>query len=157
MGQPRPLFRLFSVFSNKHHYNFTAIICEKCPSRIQCLDSNPRPSECESIPMTTIPGFPPWPWKVLNSPVWLFIQTRHSPLQIPQCFSPDVRNCSISVESHCIQLQNLQWTASCVNVPSDRWVQNFSVWSNQFQRDLTVKMDQTELNINAQWKRQKDE
>ena len=29
MGQPRPLFRLFLVFSNKHHYNFTTNICEK--------------------------------------------------------------------------------------------------------------------------------
>ena len=26
MGQPWPLFRLFSVFSNKHHYNFVAAI-----------------------------------------------------------------------------------------------------------------------------------
>ena len=29
MGQPRPLFNLFYVFSNKHHYNFTTNQCEK--------------------------------------------------------------------------------------------------------------------------------
>ena len=60
MGQPRPLFLLFSVFSNKHHYNFTTNICEKCPSSIRCRDSNPRPSERESLPITTRPGLPPY-------------------------------------------------------------------------------------------------
>ena len=46
---------LFSVFSNKQ-YNFTTNICEKCPSSIRCRDSNPRPSEHESLPITTRPG-----------------------------------------------------------------------------------------------------
>ena len=58
MGQPRPLFCLFSVFSNKQ-YNFTTNICEKCPSSIRCRDSNPRPLERESLPFTTRPGLPP--------------------------------------------------------------------------------------------------
>ena len=58
MGQPRPLFRLFSVFSNKH-YNFYNKIYEKCPSSIQCRDSNPRPLKRESLPITTRPGLPP--------------------------------------------------------------------------------------------------
>ena len=58
MGQPRPLFCLFPVFSNKR-YIFTTIICEKCPSSIRCRDSNPRPLECESLPITTRPGLPP--------------------------------------------------------------------------------------------------
>ena len=41
-GHPRPLFRLFSVFSSKQ-YNFTTNQCEKvsCPSGIQSCDSNP--------------------------------------------------------------------------------------------------------------------
>ena len=49
-------FVYFRSFSNKHHYNFTTNICEKCPSSIRCRDSNPRPSECESLPFTTRPG-----------------------------------------------------------------------------------------------------
>ena len=52
-----PLFRLFSVFSNKQ-YNFTTNICEKNPSSIWCQDSNPQPSERESLPITTRPGLP---------------------------------------------------------------------------------------------------
>ena len=48
-------FRLFSVFSIKYHYNFY----NKYPSSIRCLDSNPRPSERESLPITTRPGLPP--------------------------------------------------------------------------------------------------
>ena len=47
-------YRLFSVFSNKHHYNF----CNKYmwEMSIQSRDSNPRPSEHESPPKTTRPG-----------------------------------------------------------------------------------------------------
>ena len=33
--------------------------CEKCPSSIQCWDSNPRPLEHESPPITNKPGLPP--------------------------------------------------------------------------------------------------
>ena len=54
MGHPRPLFCLFSSISNKH-CNFTTIIC-KYPSSMWCRDSNPRPSEHESPPITTRPG-----------------------------------------------------------------------------------------------------
>ena len=32
---------------------------KKCPSSIRCRDSNPRPLERESIPITTRPGLPP--------------------------------------------------------------------------------------------------
>ena len=56
MGQPRPLFRLFSVFPNKHHYIFTTNICEKYLFIIRCWDSKTRPLECESPPITTRPG-----------------------------------------------------------------------------------------------------
>ena len=48
MGQPRPLFHLFSVFSYKL-YNFLQ----------QRRDSNPRPFEHESSPITTRSGLPP--------------------------------------------------------------------------------------------------
>ena len=47
-------FRLF-----KQHYNFTTNKCEKCPSSIQCWDSNPQSSDRESPPITTRPGLPP--------------------------------------------------------------------------------------------------
>ena len=58
MGQPWPLFNLFSVFSNKHYNFFKTNICDKCPSSIRCWDSNPRPSGCESPPITTRPELP---------------------------------------------------------------------------------------------------
>ena len=32
---------------------------KRCPSSIRCRDLNPRPSECESLPITTRPGLPP--------------------------------------------------------------------------------------------------
>ena len=62
MGQHRPLFRLFAVFSNKQYKTiFTTNQCEKmsCPSSIWRRDSNLRPSERESPPITTRPGLPP--------------------------------------------------------------------------------------------------
>ena len=34
-------------------------MCEKCPSSIWCRDSNPRPLEHESLPITTRSGLPP--------------------------------------------------------------------------------------------------
>ena len=59
MGQPRPLFRLFSVFSNKHYTFLQQIYVKKIPSSIWCRDSNPRPLEHVSPPITTRPGLPP--------------------------------------------------------------------------------------------------
>ena len=55
-GQPRPLFCLFSVFSNKHYRFLQQIYVKKCPSRKQFRDPNPRLSEPESPPITTRPG-----------------------------------------------------------------------------------------------------
>ena len=53
MGLPWPLFRLFSSFQT----NITIVrinICEKmlCPSSMRRRDSNPRPLEHESFPIT---------------------------------------------------------------------------------------------------------
>ena len=56
MGQPRPLFRLFSVFSNKHYKFYNKYMWKNVHP---CRDSNPRPSERESLPITTRPGLPP--------------------------------------------------------------------------------------------------
>ena len=58
-GQPRPLFHLFSVLSNKHYKFLQQIYVKQCPSSIRCRDSNPRPSEHESPSITTRPGLPP--------------------------------------------------------------------------------------------------
>ena len=58
MGRPRPLFNLFSSFQT----NITIlqqINVKKCPSSIQCWDSNPWLSEHVSPPITTRPGLPP--------------------------------------------------------------------------------------------------
>ena len=59
MGQPGLFFIYFRSFSNKHQYNFTTINVKKCPSSIRHRDSNPRPLERESPPITTRPGLPP--------------------------------------------------------------------------------------------------
>ena len=62
MGQPRPLFVYFWSFQTNIITIFTTNKCEKCPSSIQCRDSNPRPPEREPLPITTRPGLPP-SWK----------------------------------------------------------------------------------------------
>ena len=69
MCQPQPLFRLFSVFSNKQYnfttnfYNniFTTNQCEKisCLSSVRHQDLNPQPLECMSSPITTRPWLLP--------------------------------------------------------------------------------------------------
>ena len=59
-GSTRPLFHLFSVFSNKQCKFLHQMYVKKCPSSIWHRDSNPRPQERESPPLTTRPGLPPW-------------------------------------------------------------------------------------------------
>ena len=58
MDLPSPLFRLFSSFQTNITI-FTSNKCEKCPSGIQCWDSNPRLSGHESPPTTIRPGLVP--------------------------------------------------------------------------------------------------
>ena len=58
MGYPRLLFRLFSSFQTRITI-LTTNKCEKCPSSIWRLHSNPQPSEDESPPITTRPQLPP--------------------------------------------------------------------------------------------------
>ena len=64
LANPYLLFHLFSVFSNKHHYDFDTKSTWKmsCPSSIQCQDSNSRPLEHESSPITTRPRLLPLLW-----------------------------------------------------------------------------------------------
>ena len=60
MGQPRPLFRLVSVFSNKKYNIYNKSMWKmSCPSSIRHRDSNPRPLEHGSSPITTRPGLLP--------------------------------------------------------------------------------------------------
>ena len=56
MSQRRPLLSFLLIFSNKHHYKFYNKLMWK---NVRCWNSNPRPSEHESPPITTRPGFPP--------------------------------------------------------------------------------------------------
>ena len=58
-ADPSIFFVYFRSFSNKHQYNFTSNLCEKCQSRILNWDLNLRSSERESPPITTRPGHPP--------------------------------------------------------------------------------------------------
>ena len=50
MDHPRPLFHLFSSFQT-NITTFTTNKCQKCPSSLWCWDSNPQPSEHESLVM----------------------------------------------------------------------------------------------------------
>ena len=59
LANPSLFFHLFSSLQT-HITIFTANKCEKCPSRIWCRDSNLRPLEHESPPITTRPGLPPF-------------------------------------------------------------------------------------------------
>ena len=53
---------LFFVYFRSFQTNITIlqqIYVKKCPFSIRCCNSNPRPSEHESLPITTRPGLPP--------------------------------------------------------------------------------------------------
>ena len=59
MVHPRPLFHLFLSFQTHN----TILYVKKCPSSIQCWDSNPRLTEHESPPITTRSGLDViWPY-----------------------------------------------------------------------------------------------
>ena len=60
MGQPRPLFHLFSSFQTNITI-FTTNKCEKSPSSMWHRDLNPWHLEHEPPPITTRPGLPPYP------------------------------------------------------------------------------------------------
>ena len=66
MGHRWPPFHLFSSFRTNITI-FTTNKCEKCPSHIQRQDLNPRPSEHESLPITTRQGLPPNAQKMFGS------------------------------------------------------------------------------------------
>ena len=78
MGQPRPLFHLFLSFQTCIQAIFTTSrYVKKCPSSIRYRDSNSRPLEHESPPITTRPVLPPWDQYYIGS----FLQLG-SPLSI---------------------------------------------------------------------------
>ena len=47
---PGLFYCLFSIFSDKHHYNFYNKYMLKCPSSKWCRDSNPQPSNMSPNP-----------------------------------------------------------------------------------------------------------
>ena len=55
---PASFIMYFRYFQTNTTTNFITNICEKCPSSMRCWDSNARPLECESPPITTRPGLP---------------------------------------------------------------------------------------------------
>ena len=58
MGQPGLFFHCFGLFRQILQFLWQ-IYVKKCPSNIQCQDSNQWPSKHESPPTTTRPGLPP--------------------------------------------------------------------------------------------------
>ena len=80
-ANPSLFFYLFSSFQT-HITNFTTnIYVKQCPSSLRCWDSNPRPSEHESPPITTRPGRPILLWSEAPLP---FGMTKH------RIFSPNL-------------------------------------------------------------------
>ena len=59
MGQPRPVFVYFRLSKHTLQFFTPNRYVKKCPSSILCRDSNWRPMEQESPPITTTPGLPP--------------------------------------------------------------------------------------------------
>ena len=57
---------IFGLFKQTSLQFLQQIYVKKCPSSMQCQDSNPRPSDCESLPITTRPGLPPMSWRSIN-------------------------------------------------------------------------------------------
>ena len=70
MGLPCLFFVHFRLFKQTLQF-LQQINGKKCPSSIRCWDSNPRPSEHESPPITTRPGFPPL-FNFLYFNIWRF-------------------------------------------------------------------------------------
>ena len=56
MDHLRPLFLIYFHLFKQTLQFLQQIYARKCPSSIQCWDSNPQPSEHKSPPITTRPG-----------------------------------------------------------------------------------------------------
>ena len=56
---PASFSLIFGLFKQTSLQFLQQIYVKKCPSSIWCRDSNPQPSERESLPITTRPGFTP--------------------------------------------------------------------------------------------------
>ena len=65
-----PLIRLLSVFFQQMIQILHQINVKKCPTSMQCRDSNSRPSDYESPLLTTRPGFPNT-FRLFNDAVYL--------------------------------------------------------------------------------------
>ena len=71
---------LFFVYFWSFQTNITIFAtnqCEKCPSSIQCQDSNPQPLKHELSPITTRPGLPPNIFNSLMYRTHNLCKTRH--------------------------------------------------------------------------------
>ena len=58
-ANPASFLFIFGLFQTNINTILQQINVKKCPSSIRHRDSNPRPSERESPPITTRPGLPP--------------------------------------------------------------------------------------------------
>ena len=70
MGHSWSHFNLFSSLETNSTF-LIQLFVKKCPSSIQCRDSNPRPSDSESLPKTSGQGLPP-----ILLTFWGFIMNR---------------------------------------------------------------------------------
>ena len=64
---PASFFVYFRLFKQTLEF-VQQINVIKCPSSIWCWDSNPRPSEHVSIPISTRPGLPHWETNLFSWP-----------------------------------------------------------------------------------------
>ena len=57
-ANPASFSFIFGLFKQTLLQFLQQIKCEKCPSSIQCRDSNSQPTDYQSPPLTTRPGLP---------------------------------------------------------------------------------------------------
>ena len=93
-------FVYFRLFHKQTITFLQPINLKKCPSSKRCWDSNPRPSEHESHPITTRPGLPPTTFKlylVIAEQVWNFSGRQQV---VDQDQKPFIGDLSVRHEEH---------------------------------------------------------
>ena len=74
---------IFGLFKQTIQF-LQQINVKKCPSSIRRWDSNPRPLERESTPITTRPGLPPK--AIILNCRWIYRQKAGRPSFVTECF-----------------------------------------------------------------------
>ena len=106
--QNGPIFRLFSVFFTQALQFLKQCNVKKCPSSIQCMDSNRRPLDRKSPPFTTRSGLPPYFYQsYLPNPRFATLSRSFSSFSLIESPLFVLIICCVSIPSHpslCVHL-----------------------------------------------------